>query len=503
LPVRDEVAQSPAVYTFLDVEPTDWAFQALRNLSDNYGCLSGFPDGTFRGDRAVSRFEFAAGLSACLDQITEVLPADIATVAQLQSSFAAELTTRVDELEAQVEELRGTQFTTTTRLFGQVIFGTQIRTPNRADFFPVDGTPETSDPQGGIPTFYSNAQLSLLTRLTPRSLLLLGLQAGADNSQFDPATNTALALTNNVRLAYEADTDFNVLLSDLTYRQLVRDNLAIVVGARGVDPVSVFRGPNRYESAGQGPLSLFAQRNPVISVGNGSVGLGFDWQISDRNSLQGVYSVANANDANRDGLFSGDYVVGLQFASSPIDSLNLAFHYLHSYSTRGSLGTGIGDDQLAAGNQITGAPSPVKTNAIGATASWDLSDRLTIGSWGGYTTSTIPGETGSVETLNWMFFANFPDLFGEGNLGGIYLGQPPRIVSSTLPQGQNIPNLLAGGVGNPGPQPGVTLHLEAFYRYALTDSISITPGIIRIYNPANTPDSENITIGVIRTTFTF
>ncbi|MDA0672788.1 MAG: iron uptake porin [Cyanobacteria bacterium] len=503
LPAGDDIAQSPAVYTFVDVEPTDWAFQALRNLIDNYGCLSGFPDGAFRGDRAVSRFEFAAGLSACLDQIVEVLPADVATVAQLQSSFAAELNTRVDALEAQVEELRGDQFSSTTQLFGQVIFGVQGRNANRADFFPVDGTPETNDPQGGVATFYSNVQLSLLTRLTRRSLLLLGLQAGEGNSLFDNQTNTALGLTNNIRLAYESDTNFDFRLSDLTYRHLVSDNLALIVGAAGVDPVSVFRGPNRYESAGQGPLSLFAQRNPIISVGNGNTGVGFDWQISDRNSLQGVYSVATAANANSDGLFSGDYVLGFQFTSTPIDDLNLAFNYLHSFSTFGSLGTGVGDDQIAVGNQITGTGTPTTTHAFGATASWDLNSRVTLGAWGGYTTSRIPGEAGSVETLNWMLFANFPDLFKEGNLGGIYIGQPPRIVSSNLRQGQNIPNSLAGGLGDPGGQPGATLHIEAFYRYELTDYLSITPGIIAIFDPANSPSSEAITIGVIRTTFTF
>jgi hypothetical protein len=502
-PVADEVAQFTPVYGLTDVQPDDWAFQALRNLIDNYGCLSGFPDGTFRGDRAVSRFEFAAGLSACLDQIVEVLPEDIATVAQLQSSFAAELNTRVDALEAEVEALRGTQFSTTTRLFGQVIFGVQGRNSNRADFFPVDGTPETNDPQGGVATFYSNAQLSLLTRLSPRSLILMGLQAGEGNSLFDNTTNTALGLTNNIRLAYESDTNFSVRLSDLTYRQLVSDNLALIVGAAGVDPVSVFRGPNRYESAGQGPLSLFAQRNPVISVGNGNTGVGFDWQISDRHSLQGVYSVATAADPNGDGLFSGDYVIGFQFTSSPTDNLNLAFNYLHGFSTTGSLGTGVGDDQVAVGNQITGTGTPVKNNAFGATASWDVNSRVTLGAWGGYTTSRIPGESGSVETLNWMLFANFPDLFKEGNLGGIYIGQPPRIISSNLRQGQNVPNSLAGGLGDPGGQPGATLHIEAFYRYELTDYLSITPGIIAIFDPANSPSSETITIGVIRTTFTF
>ncbi|MEM8778617.1 MAG: iron uptake porin [Cyanobacteria bacterium P01_G01_bin.49] len=52
-----------------DVSPTDWSYQALRNLVENYGCIIGYPDGTYRGDRALSRNEFAAGLNACMEQL--------------------------------------------------------------------------------------------------------------------------------------------------------------------------------------------------------------------------------------------------------------------------------------------------------------------------------------------------------------------------------------------------------------------------------------------------
>lgn len=54
---------------FPDVSQQDWAFEALRNLVENYGCLIGYPDGTYRGDRPLTRYEFAAGLNACLEQI--------------------------------------------------------------------------------------------------------------------------------------------------------------------------------------------------------------------------------------------------------------------------------------------------------------------------------------------------------------------------------------------------------------------------------------------------
>lgn len=52
-----------------DVSPQSWSYEALRNLVEGYGCIVGYPDGTYRGDRALTRNEFAAGLNACLTQI--------------------------------------------------------------------------------------------------------------------------------------------------------------------------------------------------------------------------------------------------------------------------------------------------------------------------------------------------------------------------------------------------------------------------------------------------
>ena len=64
--------QVTSVTQFSDVYPTDWAYQALANLVETYGCVAGYPNGTFRGNRAMTRFEAAALLNACLDRITEV-----------------------------------------------------------------------------------------------------------------------------------------------------------------------------------------------------------------------------------------------------------------------------------------------------------------------------------------------------------------------------------------------------------------------------------------------
>ena len=62
--------QVTSVTQFSDVDPTDWAYQALANLVQTYGCVAGYPNGSFRGNRAMTRYEAAALLNACLDRIT-------------------------------------------------------------------------------------------------------------------------------------------------------------------------------------------------------------------------------------------------------------------------------------------------------------------------------------------------------------------------------------------------------------------------------------------------
>ncbi|OBQ39249.1 MAG: S-layer protein, partial [Aphanizomenon flos-aquae WA102] len=177
-----------------------------------------------------------------------------------------------------------------------------------------------------------------------------------------------------------------------------------------------------------------------------------------------------------------------------------ALNYINSYSTTGFLGTGVGDDLLA---YTLTSNSPLTTDAFGATASFQIHQNLRIGAWGGFTNSCIPGQSGSVETNNWMAFLNFPDLLKTGNLGGIYVGQPPKIVRSDLPIGNNLPGILKDSIGSAGGQPGTTTHVEAFYRYQISDNIDITPGVIFIFEPRHSPNSDMITIGVFRTTFSF
>lgn len=490
------LAQIVTVDELSDVRTTDWAHKALEKLVNRYNCLVGYPDGSFLGNQPLSRFEFAAGLHACLDSLrTQAIPLseeELQLVERLQSTFAADLLVldrRLNSLDTRIERLEDQKFSPSTKLSGQLVVGLQGRTDNAADFFPVDGVRDLEDPGTNV-NLITNAQLSLVSKLSPRSFFLIGL-AGGDGS-------TAPRLNNDVTLSFEADSNNNVEISDLSYRHIIGDSFSVIAGTNGVNAVNVFRGTNRVEGAGFGSLSAFAQRNPVINVGAGSGGIGFDWQINPRVSLQSVYSASNASSD----LFGDGTSVAAQLVATPVDELDIAFHYVNAHSPFGVLGTGVGDDQVAVLNTAD-LRVPLNTNAFGATVAWDISPNVTLGGWFGYTNSSISDQPGNVETTNWMTSLTVSDLFGEGNLAGLYVGQPPKITNSDLPLGSNIPNLLAGGPGSSGGQPGTTTHIESFFRYSISKNVFITPGVIAILNPANTPDSESIVIGVIRTTMVF
>ena len=127
------MAQVNSVSQLSDVQPTDWAFQALQSLVERYGCIAGYPNGTYRGNRAMTRYEFAAGLNACLERVNELIATattdlvkkqDLATLQRLQEEFPTELATlrgRVDVVEAKNAELQANQFSTTTKLTGEVV----------------------------------------------------------------------------------------------------------------------------------------------------------------------------------------------------------------------------------------------------------------------------------------------------------------------------------------------------------------------------------------------
>jgi hypothetical protein len=97
------MAQVTSVKQLTDVQPTQWSYQAITNLVERYGCVAGYPNGTFQPGQPATRAELAALTNACLDRITEFQSAaDAALAAALRAEFAKEIgatNARVSALE--------------------------------------------------------------------------------------------------------------------------------------------------------------------------------------------------------------------------------------------------------------------------------------------------------------------------------------------------------------------------------------------------------------------
>lgn len=90
--VAPAMAQVTSVTQLRDVQPTEWSYQAISNLVSRYGCVAGFPNGTFQPGQPATRAQLAALTNACLDSITEFYTAaDAQLAAALRAEFSKEL----------------------------------------------------------------------------------------------------------------------------------------------------------------------------------------------------------------------------------------------------------------------------------------------------------------------------------------------------------------------------------------------------------------------------
>ena len=96
-----------AANPFSDVTPSDWAYQAVVDLSDQ-GVVEGYPDGTFKGERNITRYEMAQIIARMLAKEDQLNAEQRATLDKLAGEYADELANlgvRVANLEKKVGNL--------------------------------------------------------------------------------------------------------------------------------------------------------------------------------------------------------------------------------------------------------------------------------------------------------------------------------------------------------------------------------------------------------------
>jgi hypothetical protein len=483
--------QVTSVSQLSDVQPTDWAYQALQSLVERYGCIAGYPNGTFRGNRAATRYEMAAALNACLDQISDrfATKEDLEAVKALQEEFKAELATlkgRVDSLEARAATLEAQQFSTTTKLKGEAVFiGSYV----------VDGGTNVTSGNDTRVTFSDRVRLNFDTSFTGKDQLRIRLQAR--NTQ----ANQVASGTNMTRLSIDGDEGNAVLLDDLYYRFPIGKKGRLAIAANSADYYTFVNTFNsNLASDSTGSVSRFGRFNPIyrFSDTGRAAGAVFDYKFSDKIAASVGYIADSPNNAvgPTGGFLGGSYSALAQLEFQPTKTFGFGVAYVHAFQEGGALpGSTTNFANVAGGTGSSFARSPFGANptisdSVGLQFNWKTSSRFNISGWAGYTKAKLDsgGIDAEADIINWAAAFSFPDLFGKGNLGAIIVGQQPYVFNQNFVDARD---------------PNSNFHIEGLYRFQVNDYISITPGLIVIINPENNSANDVDFVPVVRTTFTF
>jgi len=495
---------------FRDVSPGDWAYQALDDLVKRYDCLVGYPNGTFRGNRPLSRFEFAAGLNACLNQIERLIAAatadfvtkdDLDKIRRLLQDFEAELLalgTRVDSLEARTAFLEDHQFSTTTKLVGEVSMGvTSLFSGDTAAGQEI--TRNTA--------FGARSRLNFFTSFTGEDLLHIRLQAEG-LSDFEKGTFEGT-------LGIAGGSGNNVEVDALNYQFTIADNTFVFVAANAstANDFANTITPLDGEDGATAAPSNFATRNSIYNTVDGA-GIGIEHAFSDAIALSVGYLAGDAsNPGPGSGLFNGPYGIFGQLALTPTENLAIAFAYANTYnadlgvgSNRANLRSALADTDASllptALQGFAGQNLPVTSNTYSILASYQLTPNVALGGWVAYTnTRTLAAisdgagnvlERGDLDIWNWAVQLGITDLGKEGSLAGFVFGMEPKVTAAS----SNISGVI-------GTDNSTSYHIEGFYEYPVNDYISITPAVIWLTAPDHNSSNDDVVLGLIRATFNF
>jgi len=496
-----------------DVSPGDWAYEALRSLVERYGCIAGYPDGTFRGNRATSRYEFAAGLNACLQQVERLIAAsgegfvtrqDLETLQRLIQEFQAELTTlgaRVDTLEGRVSFLEEHQFSTTTKLNAEVIFAV-------SDLFGGQDA-NNNDYSNNETVLQDRVRLNFDTSFTGRDRLRTRLQAG-NVATFGPLTGSTSPgsnITREGRLGFELNNGNDIELEKLWYRFPLSDLATVHLFANGAnfDDFVPLLNPS-LESSGSGSISRFGRYNPIYRVGGQNAGAGIS--LGTKSPIRvdlGYLAGNNASNPGEDaGFFKGSYSALGQVTFQPSSAFSIAATYIHSYVTNpdslagnAALGGSLGHGTGSRASQVSNIQRPVVGNSYGLEASFAFSPQLILSGWAGLSEAIILGR-GDVDVWNYGATLAINDLGSKGSTLGFVVGMEPKVTGTSN-------STVASLIGLPGRRDDrdTGLHIEGFYKFKVTNNIALTPGVIWLTAPGHNDNNDDIFIGTLRTTFTF
>lgn len=461
----EAMEQVTSITQLSDVQPTDWAYQALKSLIERYGINLGYADGTFRGNKPMTRFEFAAAVEEALTKIqsldfsdSEILQEDFLTLQRLQTEFSealAQLRGRLDNIDNRMTTLEDNRFSATTKLNSQLILA-------------------ATDSNDASASFISRERLQLLTGWKTGGLLTTQLEMGNGGGDgVSRAQNKGKNLLgSNGLLAGGGGLDYvesdNLLrINRLYYTFKPLSNVSISLGAKMV--ASDFIDRNRFANneAVDFNSSLFLN-NPLIVQNQierqAGAGAAVTWDIAGKPfSITALYIAADADNPNENrGFFGERNQASIELKYSPAPSWAVRLQYTNAVIDNTDI------------------------NAFGINGEWAYSRTLGIfarlggGSYKGFNTAL--NRQLDATPFSWAVGVTLRNFFVPGTLAGIGLGQP----------------FVTGDVGD-----ATQTNFEAFLNLLLSDNISFTPALILVTNADN--DKANGTIWQLnfRTVFSF
>ena len=475
--------QVTSISQFSDVKPTDWAYQALSNLIERYGCVAGYPDGTYKGGRAMTRFEAAALLNACLDRVTEVTDELKRLMAEFEQELAV-LKGRVDGLEAKVGELEASQFSTTTKLRGEVsmILG------GVDDWF-ARPSGASSNVNYNKTTFNYDVRLSFDTSFSGKDLLRTRLRSG--NFSADPFGSSG----NVFKLDKAEEGDGSVFVDRLFYTFPVGDEVKLTVGALARNTEMLSFLPTAYKSE----ILDFFNLAGATGTYNKATGAGAAFSWKQKVKKGNPFVTFDVNWVSQDG---GE---GPGYADSQIGAFSEegAQNILAQLGLRGqNWGAAVAYRYGTENARLRDANSPSSSffrtlgagqdsNSVSLAGFWQPKEASwvpSISAGFSYTNYSSGDVVPSADIWSWMVGLQWSDVFAKGNTAGFAVGAPQYLTSSS----------------NSTLEQDAGYMYELFYKFQVTDKISVTPAVFWIdknYNDRNQGDST--WGGVVQATFKF
>ena len=498
--------QVVSINQFSDLRPTDWAYQALANLVERYGCVAGYPNGLYRGGRSLTRFEAAALLNACLDRVSDRTD----ELKRLLREFDKELAIlqgRTDSLEARVGELGAAQFSTTTKLSGQATFvvggsnfmgsaiNTGVNTVNRANNT-LTGRPQSAVALPNATTFNYDLRLNFDTSFTGRDLLRSVLRGGnfqgANGSVF--GGNPHSLGISELEVAFEQPAGDNLVgIYKLYYQFPLGRQFTATVGPSVGQEDMIALWPSVYPA--DSILNVMTVNGaPAAYSKNLGSGAGIWWQNTNWSvSTNYVSYRAQDGDSRTGGIGTkGAGATGSVQLAYQQAQWGLAAIYTYLQPETAFVPGTTPFTHSAIDHNANSA-----TNAVGLSGYWQpwksgWLPSISTG-WGINSTNySKPQPVGSLlRSQSWMVGLQWTDVFSLGNDFGFAVAQPVYATALTAGRVPDDSNYV----------------WEWWYKFQVSNNITLTPAIFYISRPfgQSTPVNQTFSqlAGLLKTTLSF